>query len=288
MMGARFFAVLVGLAVIAPSLAAAACPSDKEVAAMAQAFLHNEVGDGYAKELSAEEGYCAQAKYLALLEKHLGPRAGYKVGFTGKESQEKFGVTEPARGVLFHSMLLESGATLDAKFGARPFYEADLIVTVKDEGINDARTPLEVAQHLDKVIPFIELPDIILAKGKPLTGPGIIAFNVAARFGVIGKGIPVQPTEAFVKAIADMELVMVDDRGTELKRVKGETLMGNPLNVVVWLVQHLKQYGLKLRAGDYLSLGTLSGLAPPQSGRTITARYLGLPGGDSHVTVHFD
>lgn len=288
MMRVRFFAVLVGLAVIAPSMAAAACPSDQQVAAMAQAFLNKEAGDGYGKGLTPEEGYCAQAKYLALLEKHLGAHAGYKVGFTGKESQERFGVTEPARGVLFQSMLLESGATLNAKFGARPFYEADLIVTVKDEGINDARTPLEVAQHLDQVVPFIELPDIIVAKGRPLDGPGIIAINVAARFGVIGKGIPVQPTEAFVEAIAAMEVVMVDDRGTELKRVKGAALMGNPLNVVVWLVQHLKQYGLKLRAGDYLSLGTLTGLAPPESGRTITVRYLGLPGGDSQASVSFD
>ena len=35
-------------------------------------------------------------------------------------------------------------------------------------------------------------------------------------------------------------------------------------------------------------MGTLSGLAPPESGRSITVRYQGLPGGDSQATVHFD
>ena len=50
-----------------------------------------------------------------------------------------------------------------AKFGARPIWEPDLIVVVKDAGISDAKTPLEVAKHLSEVVAFIELPDRIVA-----------------------------------------------------------------------------------------------------------------------------
>ena len=45
-------------------------------------------------------------------------------------------------------MLLESGNTLDLNFRVPPLFEPDLVVTVKDESINDAQTMLEVAQNL--------------------------------------------------------------------------------------------------------------------------------------------
>ena len=40
-------------------------------------------------------------------------------------------------------MILRSGAEIDAKFGARPVFEADLIAVVKSSAIHDAKTPLE-------------------------------------------------------------------------------------------------------------------------------------------------
>ena len=102
----------------------------------------------YGSDLTLEDGYCAQDKYLKLLKVRYGPAIGYKVGFTGKASQERFGVSKPVYGKLFGPMLLKSGSTLDLNFGVRPLFEPDLVVTVKDEGINDAQTMLEVAQHL--------------------------------------------------------------------------------------------------------------------------------------------
>ena len=78
-----------------------------------------------------------------------------------------------------------------------------------------------------------------------------------------------------------------NDKGEELLRTKGSALMGNPLNVVLWLVENLRQHGMELRAGDLISLGRMGGFGQPQAGSTITLRYEGLPGGSSDVSVSF-
>jgi 2-keto-4-pentenoate hydratase len=234
-----------------------------------------------------EDAYCAQDKYVALLAKQLGPRIGYKIAFAGKAAQERFGVKEPARGVMFRSMILANGAVVDPKFGVGGLFEPDLIVTVKDAGINDAKTPLDAAEHLDQVVTFFELPDLILAKGATVNGPNIIAINAGARFGVEGQGVKVQPTQAFVDAFAKMEAVLIDDTGKERARTKGETLMGNPLNALLWLIDSLRASGQRMEPGDHISLGSLGAIIPPEPGRGFVLRYEGLPGGTPEVAMSF-
>ncbi|MCH8843666.1 MAG: hydratase, partial [SAR324 cluster bacterium] len=177
--------IMLMVAVLVPAMVHAECPSPERVAEAATVYFANELAAAYTG-LTVEDAYCAQRRYVALLERRLGPRGGYKVGFTSRVSQEMYGVKEPARGVMFRSMFLESGVVLNANFGKRPFREADLVVKVKDEGINTARTLLEVARHLDEVIPFIELPNMALAKGEPWNVPEGIAYNMGARLGVVG------------------------------------------------------------------------------------------------------
>jgi 2-keto-4-pentenoate hydratase len=86
-------------------------------------------------------------------------------------------------------------------FGARPVFEADLLVVVKDAAIHQAKTHLEVLKSLSLVIPFIELPDLLVAEGEKLSGPLLVSLNVGARLGVVGKSIPVQATPEFAAAL---------------------------------------------------------------------------------------
>ena len=282
-----FAALLACLAVLGARGAGAACPSAGEVDARVAAYLAAQPVASYGAGLSIADAYCGQDLYVARLEAALGPRIGYKVGFTGKASQERFGVTEPARGVLFAPMILESGAELPADYGVRPLYEADLIVTIADASIMDATTPLEAAAALGAVVPFIELPDIVVPEGETLDAANIIALNVMPRYGVVGPGIPVDADEAFVAAFADMEAIVVDETGAEIERSRGSALLGNPLNAMLWLVGNLKASGLALKPGDMISLGSLGKLYPTAPGKTITMRYQGLPGGTSEVSVRF-
>lgn len=270
-----------------PAVAAGACPDDPTVAATAEAFLTMTPGPGYPDGTSLEEGYCAQGKYLRLLEKELGERAGYKAGLTNTALQKRFGAAEPVGGVLFKSMLLPSGSVVAADSGVRMAYEADLIVTVADERINGARTPEEAVRYLGEVVPFVELLDLVLADGEPLNLATIAGYNVMSRYGVVGEAIPVEPTPAFVEALGNMEALTVDETGQEIERAEARAILGHPLNVVLWLVEHVNARGQILRAGDVLSLGTMGTFRPVEAGRTVTVRYTGLPGGDSEAVVTF-
>jgi 2-keto-4-pentenoate hydratase len=260
------------------STALAACPAEARVRQAADAFFVPRATAAYGPALTVEEAYCAQKQYVAMLTQGLGPRAGFKVAFGGKLAQERFNVTEPARGTLLRDMMLRSGAIIDASKTVRPLVEPDLIVRVKDRGIMSAKTPLEALAHLDEIVPFIEFADLIIAEGETINGANIIAFNAAARYGITGDGIAVRPTAEWVAAFAEMEGVFTDDTGKELSRAKGASLGGNPLNLLLWLIDNLNKEGTSLVAGDEISLGAMGAIMTPEPGRTYTVRYEGLPG----------
>ena len=178
------------LAMMAAAPALAACPDAATMEAAAQGWMAGErLPDP--KLASVEDGACAYDAYRAALEARMGAPVGWKVGFTSKPAQERFGVTSPAAGALFADMILEDGAELSLAGSHAPFYEADLIVTVGDAAINDATTREEVAAALSDVRPFIEIPDMALAEGLKPTGPIMVAYGVIPWRGVAGQGVAI-------------------------------------------------------------------------------------------------
>ena len=239
---------------------------------------------GLSKEMTMEEAVRIRDGLVAELSASQGKVVGYKAGLTNPAVQKRFNTTEPVRGALLEKMLLDDGAEVPVKFGAIPFFEADLAVVVKDEGINQAKTPAEVLKHLASIRPFIELPDLVTAKEQPLSAAIITSFNVGARLGVLGK--PIAPTPEMADALGKMTVVMRDQDGKELARVPGAAILGHPLNAVVWLADDMAKSGGKLRAGDILSLGSFTPPNFQKAGMTITVTYEGLPGNPS-VSVRF-
>lgn len=235
------------------------------------------------KVTSLEEAYRIQDAFVERLSVPLGPVVGYKVGLTSKPVQQKFGVDHPLRGQLLQRMLLKNGAEVPAHFGARPIAEADLLVRVKDAGINEAKTIAEVWDHLEAVIPFIELPDLLVRKGDPLNAPVITAINVGARLGVMGAEIPTERLAAGDLAAMQVHVFM---DGKEVLNAPGKAILGHPLNAVLWLVEDLKAHGKALKAGDLVSLGSFGKPLLPKPGSEMRVVYEGLFG-NQEVWVRF-
>ena len=273
-------------ALVGLSPARAACPSHEKVSAVIRAWEAREPVRGLRPDLSMQDAECGQRRLVQKLELALGSVVGYKAGLTNPGVQMRFGVTAPLRGTLLQRMLLEEGREVPAQFGARPVFEADLLVVVKDPGIHQARTHLEALRSLSLVVPFIELPDLVLAEGEKLTAPLIVFINVGARLGVAGNGIPVEATEAFAARLAAMRVRVTDQAGKELASAPGSAILGHPLNAVLWLVKDLARTGIKLKAGDVLSLGSFTAPMSPRPGLAVTVRYEGLPG-NPQVSVRF-
>jgi 2-keto-4-pentenoate hydratase len=235
-------------------------------------------------EISMTDALHLQAQLVAKLSEKLGKPVGYKVGLVTKEAQQRYGVTSPVRGVLLAQMMLTNNAQVAGDYGVRPILEADLVAVVGNRGINSAVSPVEVLRNLKEIVAFIELPDNLLATNQRVTGPLLTAVNVGARYGVLGERVPVQATPAFVEVLGKMEVTLSDGTGKELARERGEMILGNPIQAVLWLIEDLRKAGRRLEPGDILSLGAVKAITP-NPGQTYTVRYNGLPGGPISVSV---
>lgn len=278
--------------------ARADCLSDTQVGEMVANFVARTPA-ATPLGLSEADAACSRAKLHALLEKHYGRVIGYKAGLTNPAVQKRFNHDRPVWGKLYEGMVLAGGATVDAAFGARPLFEADLLVRVASEAINHAKTPMEVLLAIDQIIPFIELPDLVVQAPQQLNGLSIGAINVGARLGVAGTPIAVPVTRgeryAMLDALETMTVILTGTGASgvdavELARGKGSDILENPLNAVVWLAKALAREGLAMKPGELISLGSFSPLLPPKPGLMVTATYQGLPGGQAQapsVSVKF-
>lgn len=269
------------LAVACVTAAQADCLSDAQAAELVASYAARTPAAN-PENLSDADGACTRAKVNQLLAQRMGRVIGYKAGLTNPAVQKRFNTDKPVWGKLYEGMVLQSGAAVDAAFGARPLYEADMLVRVKSTAINHARTPMDVLDAIDQVIPFIELPDLMVQAPPKLNGAGVTAINVGARLGVAGApiAVPAYRAERFamLQALADMNVSLTDAGGARLGGGKGSDILDHPLNAVVWLATALEQEGLAMQPGDLISLGSFSPLLPPKPGLSVTATYDGLPG----------
>ena len=269
------------LAVACATAAQAECLSDAQAAELVASYAARTPAAN-PENLSDADGACTRAKVNQLLAQRMGKVIGYKAGLTNPAVQKRFNTDKPVWGKLYAGMVLENGAAVDAAFGARPLYEADMLVRVKSAAINHAKTPMEVLEAVDQIIPFVELPDLLVQAPPKLNGAGVSAINVGARLGVAGAPIAVPAYRgerfAMLKSLADMNVSLSDSTGARLGGGKGSDILEHPLNAVVWLAGALAQEGLAMQPGDLISLGSFSPLLPPKSGLSVTATYDGLPG----------
>lgn len=250
--------------------ALAECPAPEAMGAAATGWLAGErLADPGVTDMA--EAACAYDAYAAALEAELGAPVGVKVGFTSKPAQERFGVDAPVAGALFKPMLLENGAAVSLAGSRTPFYEADLIVTVKNPAaLAAATTREEAAAALGDVQAFVELPDMALAEGLKPTGPIMAAYGVIPWRGVLGEKLAIADLADPVADLGGLT-VTLKAGGEKVDEATGAALLGHPLDVVLWVTG---QGGEALPEGSVISLGSLGALHPATPGLSVEADYM--------------
>ncbi|HNB63099.1 MAG TPA: hypothetical protein PLH85_00665 [Rhodocyclaceae bacterium] len=277
--------VLMGALLV--SGARAECPADVEAAAVAAAIVNRTPVHAVPGLTRMEDGLCGRDKVVRFLAQAWGAPVGHKAGLTNPAVQQRFGYGAPLRGRLFRAGLLPDGAQVPAAFGIRPVFEADLLVEVADpHALARAGSPDAALQALSAVIPFVELPDLMVGDPGALSGPMLALVNVGARLGVQGTPVPARSGGLRAEALASMTVSVRDGTGAVLDSAQGSAILGHPLNAAIWLARDLAAAGTPLQRGDLLSLGSFSRLLAPKSGLDIVVRYDGLPG-NPEVRVHF-
>jgi 2-keto-4-pentenoate hydratase len=209
---------------------------------------------------------------------------GFKLGLTNPAIQQRFGIDHPIRGSIFQATLrATSGAEIEARFAAVPVLEADMLLRIGMGGVETALNDhAALIRHIDQVIPFIELPDLVYAPDHRPSLGDVLAINVGARLGVQGRSIAVTRSPDFIAALGRMSVSLHQD-GREVSRAPGAAILGHPLNALAWIARDLARDGRPLRAGDIISLGSFSPPQPVAPGQVWTARYEGL--GDAQDVV---
>jgi 2-oxo-hept-3-ene-1,7-dioate hydratase len=255
--------------------AAFGCNDDPRVDVVATAWQLGQALPAL-DDLDLDTALCFQSQFMERMAQSLGPVVGYKVGVYTAGARETYTASAPVVGQLRQKMLVADGSAVAASAGISLVSEADFILVVNDAGINDVGTREEAYRHLRGFRPFVEVPDLNYARTvKPSLGQ-LVALNVNARLGVLGAEIPLQRTQAGFDGLANLTAeVTVKSAAEGVLRARGvarETL-GDPLEIVLAARNSLKGQGIALKAGDLISIGTLTPPRPVKAGETLSVRY---------------
>jgi 2-keto-4-pentenoate hydratase len=270
-----------------PQLSQACGAADPRVEEVATTWLAIKPQQSLA-DLTPSDGICFRQQLMERLADKLGPVVGYKVGVYTQAARKTYGASRPAVGVLRQKMLFDAGVTVSASSGVASLSEADFLLVIKDDGINTATTREEAYQHLRGYRAFVELPDLnYIPTPKPSLGQ-LLAINVSARAGVMGKEVPLPQTSAGLAGLTQLAVdVVVDAPGGPVtaRGVAKETL-GDPLEIVLAARDGLKAEGVALKAGDVISIGTITPARPVKAGETLTIHYTVAPS-SADIAVKF-
>lgn len=216
-------------------------------------------------DFTIEEAYAIQDALRADLARR-GQRAiGWKLGATSPSGQAVLGVKEPASGFLMPQQYA-SGAKVSAAEFVNLGVEAEIAFRMRTRLAGPGVTADGAAGAVDGALAALELPDFMFS-GKPGVAD-FIASSVIAKAIVLGS--PLTPLSAFD---VSREEVVCEHNGTVIGRYTAAEVMGNPLNALVWLANHLASRGHALEPGDVVMSGAISQMLRPKVGDTIRARF---------------
>lgn len=196
--------------------------------------------------------YDVQDRVIAALAGK-APHAGYKIGLTTPRMQAMCGVAEPIAGAVFSGRLHTSPAVIDAAPFIRLGVESEIAVQLGK--------PLPTAAGLDaaavhaclsQVCAAFELIDDSDADYTALDAVSLVADNAWNAGLVLG---PPTPAENFPR-LQDRAGVLFKN-GEVQDRGNSRDVMGDPLQVVVWLAMHLAARDIRLEPGQWISTGSI-------------------------------
>lgn len=203
---------------------------------------------------------------------------GKKIGLTSKKVQEQFGIDQPDFGVLFNSMELLTGTSVnhDIFFNVRA--EAELAFVLGQDLDMDNMTILDVIEAIDFVLPSIELVDSRIENWN-IKITDTIADNASASHYILGH------TPKTLDEIDVISCSMKLYKNEELvSSGLGSDCLGSPLNAVYWLAQKSLEMGSMLEAGDIILSGALGPMIKVDKGDEVMAQFEGL----GSVSINFE
>jgi 2-oxopent-4-enoate/cis-2-oxohex-4-enoate hydratase len=226
-------------------------------------------------DLTLEHAYAIQDALRAELARRGERSIGWKLGATSPPGQAVMGVTEPASGFLLPARYA-SGAEISAGGFAALGVEAEVAFRMRAPLAGPGVTAATALRAVEGAMAALELPDFMFS-GKPRAAD-YVANSVVARAIVLGSSLT-----SLEGLDLSREEVVYEHNDATVGTYTAAEVMGNPLNALAWLANHLGARGLALKPGELVMSGSISRLVRPRAGDTVRARFTHL--GSVSVTV---
>jgi 2-keto-4-pentenoate hydratase len=216
-------------------------------------------------EFGLAEAYAIQDALRAALEQRGELPIGWKLAATAPVGQQIMGVNEPACGFL-PPRRYASGADVSAGDFADLRVEAEVAFRMRSKLAGPGITPSSALAAVEAVLPAFELLDFIYS-GTPRAGD-YVANSIHGKAIVVGDApLPVQGLDLA------LEGVVFEHNGEIVGTHTAAEVLGNPVNALAWLANHLATRGRSLAPRDIVISGGITKLLRPKPGDTICARF---------------
>lgn len=219
-------------------------------------------------DITMDDAYLVQE---VLVERHLegGKKiVGRKIGLTSKAVQAQVGIDQPDYGVLFDTHVFENGATLSRKEQRMvlPRIEAELGFILDRDLSGPGLTAARVLAATRAIFPSFEIVDSRVRDWK-IKIADTIADNSSSWGVVLGDRLA-GPLGLDLSTVG----MVIERNGEVLSTGAGAAVLGHPANGIAWLGNKLSEYGVSLKAGEYVMSGSFAAVIDAEPG-TYRARF---------------
>jgi len=201
-------------------------------------------------------------------------KIGWKIGATSLTAQKYLNTREPVTAPIFKNHCYQSPTTItiftnqntsvECEFGFK--FKKHLPPKTKKYNLN------EIISAIDCLIPVIEIIASRFKGGFQNIGPIKLIADMVVHAGLV-KGREINKWENINLTEQNVELYK---NGSKIISGYGSDVLGSPLNVLEWSVNHLSERGKSINPGGIISTGTCTGIIPIFPGDNIVANFVGL------------
>lgn len=224
-------------------------------------------------------GHKVGARVTELREARGEQVVGWKIGFTNKNIWQEFGATAPIWGPMYDTTVFAMGdgmAEFEASGFAEPRIEPEVVLRL-GSAPSAAMDEDGLMQCIDGVAHGFEMVSSIFPGWKFKAPDTVAAFGL---HGCLCHGpiAEADDRETWMKHLNAFEIVLKRN-GDEVDRGVAANVLGGPLSALKHFVAGLDgdPSGRRLKAGDLVTTGTVTGAFPVEPGEQWSTEVSGLP-----------
>ncbi|RTQ91847.1 2-keto-4-pentenoate hydratase [Lysinibacillus telephonicus] len=221
-------------------------------------------------DLTVEEAYLVQQELVRTKLEEGRRIVGPKMGLTSKAKMKQMGVEEPIYGYVFDYMLIHNGGKVPFHDLIHPKVEAEIVFLIGEDIEGPGITGAQVLAKTQAVLPALEIIDSRYENFN-FTLPDVVADNASTSRVVFGTTL--KSPEQFELDLVGATLSIngeIKDLGA------GAAVLGHPANAIAMLANMLAKKGEKIRKGDVILSGALTGAVMLNVGDYVSGKFDGL------------